>query len=38
MLNHSKSGVCYSVGMRGFQLSHDAKGRSYMPVSIPVEA
>jgi len=34
-LNLSKSGVGYSVGVRGFRVGKDAKGRSYTAASIP---
>lgn len=34
-LNFSKSGVGYSVGVRGFRVGTDAKGRSYSAASIP---
>lgn len=34
-LNLSKSGVGYSVGVRGFRVGKDAKGRSYTSASIP---
>jgi hypothetical protein len=34
-LNFSKSGVGYSVGIRGFRVGKDAKGRSYTAASIP---
>jgi|GEM_PF-3946073 len=34
-LNFSKSGVGYSVGVRGFHVGKDAKGRSYTAASIP---
>ena len=34
-LNFSKSGVGYSVGVRGFRVGKDAKGRSYTAASIP---
>jgi len=34
-LNFSKSGVGYSVGVRGFRVGTDAKGRSYTAASIP---
>jgi hypothetical protein len=34
-LNFSKSGVGYSVGVRGFRVGKDAKGRSYTSASIP---
>jgi hypothetical protein len=34
-LNFSKSGVGYSVGVRGFRVGKDAKGRFYTATSIP---
>ena|SRR5579863_8488639 len=34
-LNFSKSGIGYSVGVRGFRVGKDAKGRSYTSASIP---
>ena len=34
-LNFSKSGVGYSVGVRGFRVGTDARGRSYTAASIP---
>lgn len=34
-LNFSKSGVGYSVGVRGYRVGKDAKGRSYTAASIP---
>jgi hypothetical protein len=34
-LNFSKSGVGYSMGVRGFRVGKDAKGRSYTAASIP---
>lgn len=34
-LNLSKSGIGYSVGVRGFRVGKDAKGRSYTSASIP---
>lgn len=34
-LNLSKSGVGYSVGVRGFRVGKDARGRSYTAASIP---
>jgi hypothetical protein len=34
-LNFSKSGVGCSVGVRGFRVGKDAKGRSYTAASIP---
>lgn len=34
-LNFSKSGVGYSVGVRGFRVGKDAKCRSYTAASIP---
>jgi hypothetical protein len=34
-LNFSKSGVGYSVGVRGFRVGKDARGRSYTAASIP---
>jgi hypothetical protein len=34
-LNFSKSGVGYSVGVRGLRVGKDAKGRSYTAASIP---
>ena len=34
-LHFSKSGVGYSVGVRGFRVGKDAKGRSYTAASIP---
>lgn len=33
--NLSKSGVGGSIGVRGFRVGQDAKGRSYMAASIP---
>ena len=34
-LNASKSGIGYSVGVRGFRVGKDAKNRKYTAVSIP---
>lgn len=34
-LNFSRSGMGYSVGVRGFRVGKDAKGRSYSAASIP---
>ena len=34
-INLSKSGVGYSVGMRGFRVGQDARGLRYQAVSIP---
>ena len=34
-LNASKSGIGYSVGVRGFRVGKDAKSRKYTAVSIP---
>ena len=34
-INLSKSGVGYSVGLPGYRLGKDAKGRSYQQMSIP---
>ena len=34
-LNASKSGIGYSVGVRGFRVGKDAKGRKYTASSIP---
>jgi hypothetical protein len=34
-LNASKSGIGYSVGVRGFRVGKDAKGRKYTATSIP---
>lgn len=34
-LNFSKSGVGYSLGVRGFRVGKDAKGRAYTAASIP---
>jgi hypothetical protein len=34
-LNFSKSGVGYSVGVRGYRVGKDAKGRAYTAASIP---
>jgi hypothetical protein len=34
-LNLSKSGVGYSVGVRGIRVGQDARGRSYTAASIP---
>jgi Protein of unknown function (DUF4236) len=34
-LNLSKSGIGYSIGVRGFHVGKDAKGRSYTSASIP---
>jgi hypothetical protein len=34
-LNLSKSGIGYSVGVRGFRVGKDEKGRSYTSESIP---
>lgn len=34
-LNLSKSGVGTSIGVRGFRIGQDAKGRSYTAASIP---
>lgn len=34
-MNFSKSGIGYSVGMRGLRLGRDAKGRKYSSVSVP---
>lgn len=34
-MNLSKSGVGYSVGIRGFRVGRDSKGRKYRAVSIP---
>ena len=34
-LNFSKSGMGYSVGVRGFRVGQDAKGRAYTAASIP---
>lgn len=34
-LNFSKSGVGTSIGVRGFRVGTDAKGRSYTAASIP---
>jgi len=34
-LNLSKSGVGSSIGVRGFRVGQDAKGRSYTATSIP---
>jgi hypothetical protein len=33
-LNFSKSGVGYSVGVRGYRVGKDARGRSYTADSI----
>jgi hypothetical protein len=34
-LNFSKSGIGYSVGVRGLRIGKDAKGRTYSATSIP---
>jgi len=34
-INLSKKGVGYSVGVRGFRIGRDAKGRDYSQTSIP---
>jgi hypothetical protein len=34
-LNASKSGIGYSVGVRGFRVGKDAKSRKYVATSIP---
>jgi len=34
-INASKSGLGYSVGVRGFRVGKDAKGRTYTAASIP---
>jgi hypothetical protein len=34
-LNFSKSGVGTSIGVRGFRVGKDAKGRSYTAASVP---
>lgn len=34
-LNLSKSGIGTSIGVRGFRVGKDAKGRSYTATSIP---
>jgi Protein of unknown function (DUF4236) len=34
-INLSKSGVGYSIGVRGFRIGQDAKGRRYRTMSIP---
>lgn len=34
-LNASKSGIGYSVGVRGFRVGKDAKDREYTATSIP---
>ncbi len=34
-LNASKSGIGYSVGVPGFRVGKDAKGRKYTATSIP---
>jgi hypothetical protein len=34
-INLSKSGVGYSVGLPGYRLGKDAKGRPYQQMSIP---
>ena len=34
-LNLSKSGMGYSMGVRGFRIGKDAKGRTYSASSIP---
>lgn len=34
-MNFSKSGIGYSVGIRGARIGKDAKGRRYSQISIP---
>lgn len=34
-INLSKSGAGYSVGLPGFRLGRDAKGRKYQSVNLP---
>jgi|ERR1017187_317067 hypothetical protein len=34
-INASKSGIGYSVGVSGFRIGQDAKGRKYTAASIP---
>lgn len=34
-MNFSKSGIGYSVGVRGARIGKDAKGRKYSQISIP---
>ncbi len=34
-LSASKSGIGYSIGVRGFRVGKDAKGRKYTATSIP---
>lgn len=34
-INLSKSGVGFSIGWRGFRVSHSAKGKDQATVSLP---